>query len=162
MSRPAAAAHGRPRTPARLPEWRGLQAAAAVPAARRLARELGVDLHRVTGTGPEGRIQPEDVAPLPQACHAQPQQRAGRAAAAAPAAAASPRGRSRCPARPAIRRLSPLTNIRRTIAERMTASVREAPQFTVSLDVDMTPRAGDRRGPAQGRCARRTTSHESR
>ena len=32
----------------------------------------------------------------------------------------------------------PLTNIRRTIAERMTASVREAPQFTVSLDADMT------------------------
>ena len=33
----------------------------AVPAARRLARELGVDLHLVTGTGPEGRIQPENV-----------------------------------------------------------------------------------------------------
>ena len=32
----------------------------------------------------------------------------------------------------------PLTNIRRTIAERMTASVREAPQFTVSVDADMT------------------------
>ena len=33
----------------------------AVPAARRLARELGVDLSTVTGTGPEGRIQSEDV-----------------------------------------------------------------------------------------------------
>ena len=32
----------------------------------------------------------------------------------------------------------PLTSIRRTIAERMTASVREAPQFTVSVDADMT------------------------
>ena len=32
----------------------------------------------------------------------------------------------------------PLTNIRRTIAERMLASVREAPQFTVSVDADMT------------------------
>ncbi len=32
----------------------------------------------------------------------------------------------------------PLTNIRRTIAERMTASVREAPQFTVSVTADMT------------------------
>ncbi len=32
----------------------------------------------------------------------------------------------------------PLTSIRRTIAERMIASVREAPQFTVSVDADMT------------------------
>ena len=36
-----------------------------------------------------------------------------------------------------MRRTVPLTNIRRTIAERMTASVREAPQFTVEVDADM-------------------------
>ena len=36
-----------------------------------------------------------------------------------------------------MRRIVPLTNIRRTIAERMTQSVREAPQFTVEVDVDM-------------------------
>lgn len=35
--------------------------APASPATRRLARELGVDLHRVTGTGPGGRISAEDV-----------------------------------------------------------------------------------------------------
>ncbi|MBI3862980.1 MAG: 2-oxo acid dehydrogenase subunit E2 [Planctomycetia bacterium] len=35
--------------------------APAGPATRRLARELGVDLHRVTGTGPGGRITSEDV-----------------------------------------------------------------------------------------------------
>ena len=39
--------------------------------------------------------------------------------------------------KPAVRRIVPLTNIRRTIAERMTQSVREAPQFTVEVDVDM-------------------------
>jgi len=39
---------------------------------------------------------------------------------------------------PAIRRLVPLTNIRHTIADRMTASVREAPQFNVAVEVDMT------------------------
>jgi pyruvate dehydrogenase E2 component (dihydrolipoamide acetyltransferase) len=37
----------------------------------------------------------------------------------------------------AVRRLIPLTNIRKTIAERMTASVREAPQFAINVDVDM-------------------------
>jgi pyruvate dehydrogenase E2 component (dihydrolipoamide acetyltransferase) len=35
--------------------------APAGPATRRIARELGVDLHRVGGTGPGGRITPEDV-----------------------------------------------------------------------------------------------------
>ncbi|HTI49998.1 MAG TPA: 2-oxo acid dehydrogenase subunit E2, partial [Planctomycetaceae bacterium] len=35
--------------------------APAGPATRRLARELGVDLHRVAGSGPGGRITPEDV-----------------------------------------------------------------------------------------------------
>lgn len=35
--------------------------APAGPATRRLARDLGVDLHQVTGTGPGGRITPEDV-----------------------------------------------------------------------------------------------------
>jgi pyruvate dehydrogenase E2 component (dihydrolipoamide acetyltransferase) len=36
-------------------------AAAAAPSVRRLARELGVDVRRVTGTGPEGRISLDDV-----------------------------------------------------------------------------------------------------
>ncbi len=85
----------------------------AVPAARRLARELGVDLTTVHGTGPGGRIQSEDVR---------------RAAEALRAPAEGPR----------VLRTVPLTNIRRTIAERMVRSAREAPQFTVSMDVDMT------------------------
>ncbi len=87
----------------------------AVPAARRLARELGVDLRTVEGTGPGGRIQSADV------------QRAAEAM----------RAPGEVPARWAIRRRVPLTGMRRAIAERMTRSVREAPQFTVSVDVDM-------------------------
>ena len=111
----------------------------AVPAARRLAHELGVDLSTVTGTGPEGRIQSEDVeqaaagregsrsrTSLPQKLPSQPSRRSPLL----------PRRGSSAP-RPAVRRIVPLTNIRRTIAERMTQSVREAPQFTVEVDVDM-------------------------
>ena len=106
----------------------------AVPAARRLARELGVDLTTVAGTGPEGRIQPEDVE---------------QAAAAAKAAVVPPPLHAPAPPLPSapvalpsrpdvtVRRVVPLTNIRRTIAERMTQSQREAPQFTVEVDVDM-------------------------
>ncbi len=103
----------------------------AVPAARRLARELGVDLSSVTGTGPEGRIQSEDVEQAAAAAKSVVTKVAVTAAPeiTPPLSASAPR--------PAVRRIVPLTNIRRTIAERMTQSVREAPQFTVEVDVDM-------------------------
>ena len=109
----------------------------AAPAARRLARELGVDLHTVAATGPEGRIQPEDVARAAKA-----QEAAGREGLVAPqpAAEGASAGHPAAPQAAAgvpVRRLVPLTNIRRTIAERMAASVREAPQFTVTVDADM-------------------------
>ncbi len=115
----------------------------AVPAARRLARELGVDLKQVRGTGPAGRIQSADV-------HAFTAKAAEAASSttleAFPAPAGVPvtpslAGEQQAPVpagSPAVRRMIPLTNIRRTIAERMLASVREAPQFTVSVDADMT------------------------
>jgi len=61
-------------------------APAATPATRRLARELGVDLGRVRGTGPGGRISDEDV-----------RRATGAAAAAAPGAPAST---TASPARP--------------------------------------------------------------
>jgi pyruvate dehydrogenase E2 component (dihydrolipoamide acetyltransferase) len=109
---------------------------AAVPAARRLAKELGVDLMTVKGTGPDGRIQSVDVeaAHAGAASAARPPVSAPAPAAAVPAAA---QPASVATSGLALRRLIPLTNIRKTIAERMTASVREAPQFTVSVDVDM-------------------------
>jgi len=109
----------------------------AVPAARRVARELGVDLRTVVGTGPEGRIQSEDVR-----THFEGTATGAKAAASAAEPVSTqpepPPALAAFPGSPAVRRLVPLTNIRRTIAERMTASVREAPQFTVSLDADMT------------------------
>ena len=117
----------------------------AVPAARRLARELGIVLSTVTGTGPEGRIQPEDVER--EATNVKTAAATFITAAAAPEIApVPPQGLPSIPApllpdalpgRPAVRRIVPLTNIRRTIADRMTQSVREAPQFSVSVDVDM-------------------------
>jgi pyruvate dehydrogenase E2 component (dihydrolipoamide acetyltransferase) len=83
----------------------------ASPAARKRAAELGVDL---SGIRPArgGRISVEDV----------------EAGAAAAASAAPGTG----PAR------EPLSRMRRVIAERMTRSFRDVPQFSVSRDVDMT------------------------
>jgi pyruvate dehydrogenase E2 component (dihydrolipoamide acetyltransferase) len=117
----------------------------AVPAARRLARELSVDLLTVSGSGPEGRIQPADVAAMAERMTAQRTQSdksqipdTGRMAQPAPVSSELPvrsePGRS---GGASVRRTVPLTSIRRTIAERMTASVREAPQFSVSADAEM-------------------------
>jgi pyruvate dehydrogenase E2 component (dihydrolipoamide acetyltransferase) len=86
----------------------------ASPLARRIARERGIDLAGLRGTGPEGRIVAEDV------------ERAGAAtAAAAPAAA------------PAEVETIPLTGMRKTIARRMTEAW-EAPAFQITMTADMS------------------------
>ena len=84
----------------------------ASPLARRLAREKGVDLASLTGTGPEGRIVAKDV------------EGARPGAARAPVAVGE------------IERV-PLTSIRKTIARRLTAAW-EAPVFQLTVSADMT------------------------
>ncbi len=58
VAQPVAAPSPRPDVP---PQGGTRPPAPAGPATRRLARDLGVDLHQVTGTGPGGRITQEDV-----------------------------------------------------------------------------------------------------
>lgn len=108
------------------------------PAARRVAREKGVDLSTVSGTGPRGRIVSEDV--VRAAGTAEP------AAGAVPQAAAA--AREPVPARAvpvatpingvAIKEKRSLSSVRRAIAERMVQSKHNAPHFYVSMDADMT------------------------
>jgi pyruvate dehydrogenase E2 component (dihydrolipoamide acetyltransferase) len=93
----------------------------ASPLARRMARERGVDLASLRGTGPEGRILADDVE---------------RAAAGAEAATAAP------PAAPAALpsgevEVVPLTSIRKTIARRLTEAW-AAPVFQLGVSADMT------------------------
>jgi pyruvate dehydrogenase E2 component (dihydrolipoamide acetyltransferase) len=92
----------------------------ASPLARRLARERGIDLASLQGTGPEGRIVARDV----EGAEARP------AAAVAPLAAPSSEIES-----------VPLTNIRKTIARRLTAAW-QAPVFQLTVTADLT-RAND-------------------
>ena len=92
---------------------------AASPAARKLAAELNVDLADVPGTGPRGRITREDV-----------QQAAAGAAATAPARAAEDSDAE-------TRNRIPLRGMRKTIAERMHASLRDSAQLTMDMEVDM-------------------------
>ena len=102
------------------------------PIVRKLARDLGVDLASVSGTGVGGRVRREDVE---------------AAAAAARAAAATPASAPATPAATAeaVREPSPLrgttekmTRLRQTIARRMVESLQTAAQLTTVIEVDVT------------------------
>jgi pyruvate dehydrogenase E2 component (dihydrolipoamide acetyltransferase) len=103
-------------------------AAAAGPAVRRLARELGVDLRRVRPSGASGRITEEDV----QAYVRQSQQQV----AAAPAPSSAP-GAPSSDAQGAVR-VEKMSRMRQTIARNMVASYTTIPQLTNFDDVDIT------------------------
>jgi pyruvate dehydrogenase E2 component (dihydrolipoamide acetyltransferase) len=94
----------------------------ASPLAKRLAAELGVDLSRVRGTGPGGRITKEDV------------ERAAAELAAVSAPATPPRPAALTNV--AGQRI-PLKGIRKTIATRMFDSLRGSAQLTMDMDVNM-------------------------
>ncbi len=86
----------------------------ASPKAKRIARERGIDLRSLHGSGPEGSILAEDVlrsapelAPKPQAV-------------------------------PAAQEIIPLTPMRRIVGQRMTQSKQSAPHFYISMEIDMT------------------------
>ncbi|ONH28080.1 hypothetical protein BL253_20520 [Pseudofrankia asymbiotica] len=97
----------------------------ASPVARRTAERLGVDLDRVVGTGPGGRVTKEDV-----------EQAAASASASngSGAVAVAPVGRP-----PAVAgQRAPMSGMRRIIAARMRDSLRDSAQLTLGRRVDMT------------------------
>jgi pyruvate dehydrogenase E2 component (dihydrolipoamide acetyltransferase) len=93
----------------------------ASPLARRIARERGIDLRSLRGTGPDGRIVAEDV-------------ERGQVAARQTSAGVAPVVSGEVES-------VPLTNIRKTIARRLTAAW-QAPVFQLTVSADMT-RAND-------------------
>ncbi|HLH98372.1 MAG TPA: dihydrolipoamide acetyltransferase family protein [Xanthobacteraceae bacterium] len=110
--------------PARLPSG-----AVATPLARRLAGEAGIDLARLTGSGPHGRIVARDVA---------------SALEQAPAPAVAPRA----PAAPTADQIIalyrdtsfeavPLDSMRRTIATRLVQAKQTVPHFYLTADIDI-------------------------
>ncbi|WP_457032127.1 dihydrolipoamide acetyltransferase family protein [Kitasatospora sp. P5_F3] len=82
------------------------------PLVRRMAREHGIDLAKVTGSGPDGLIMRRDV----------------EQALTAPVA----------PVAPADENLVPLRGLRRTVAEKLTRSHQEIPAATCWVDADAT------------------------
>jgi pyruvate dehydrogenase E2 component (dihydrolipoamide acetyltransferase) len=101
----------------------------ASPIAKRMAREHGLDLATIPGSGPQGRVVRDDVnAAL-----------AGRPAAAssAPSAPVAAPAAPALPAAAAGSTVVPLSSMRRTITRRLTQSWQNAPHFYITMDVDM-------------------------
>ena len=104
--------------------------ALASPSTRRVARELGIDINRVPGSGPAGRVTTEDV----QSFATGP--RNGVATAAAPGAAAAVPAAAPAPPPAVPGERIPLKGIRRTIAQRMVAAKHTASHVTVVDEFD--------------------------
>lgn len=111
------------------------------PIVRKLAREAGIELAEVTGTGIGGRIRREDVEAAIKA-RAAVQAPAAPAASAAPQTAVAPApgdnvfsGREASPLRGTTEKMS---RLRQTIARRMVESLATAAQLTTVIEVDVT------------------------
>ncbi|HEX5004615.1 MAG TPA: dihydrolipoamide acetyltransferase family protein [Gemmatimonadales bacterium] len=103
----------RPRVPAAPPPPASTGRTKASPLARKVARERGIDLGAIAGSGPEGRVILRDL---------------DSAAPAAGAAATAPGGGYQD---------VPLTQIRKTIARRLAQSIGPVPTFYLTTEVDM-------------------------
>ncbi|UGS35584.1 dihydrolipoamide acetyltransferase family protein [Capillimicrobium parvum] len=112
----------------------------ASPLARRIARERDIDLHALTGTGPDGRIVKSDVL---AAAHAP-------ASAPAPAETPTPTPEPAPPETPATAPepattagtkgdvdIHELTRLQQVVARRMAESKATIPDFSIATDVDM-------------------------
>jgi len=100
----------------------------ASPLAKRMAAQSGLDLSRVAGTGPNGRIVKADV----EAALAKP------AAAPAPVAAApAPKPVAAIPAPSAGVTAAPNSSMRKVIARRLSESKATIPHFYVAMDIEL-------------------------
>jgi pyruvate dehydrogenase E2 component (dihydrolipoamide acetyltransferase) len=94
----------------------------ATPAAKRLARQQGIQLDALLGSGPDGRIQARDV----------------KAAATLPKPVAIPQELASSLETAQDYEVVPLRGKRRTIAERLTASYQSVPHINFTASIDMT------------------------
>ncbi|MBU5637164.1 2-oxo acid dehydrogenase subunit E2 [Geomonas sp. Red69] len=117
----------------------------AAPVVRRRARELGIDLAEVRGSGPEGRILLQDLEgeggkPAATGVSAQPAQ---PKAQAAPAEAPSPGPKL-------VQEVKAMSKLRAAVAKTVAESWAHIPHFTVTMDIAMDEAESIRRQLKQG------------
>jgi 2-oxoisovalerate dehydrogenase E2 component (dihydrolipoyl transacylase) len=101
------------------------------PAIRRRAKEAGIDLHDVPGTGPRGRITRSDFDAYAA------EERSTDRAPAPPERVSAHRASAEAPSGSEFDEVK-VVGVRRVIAERMSQSKREIPHFTYVEEVDVT------------------------
>ncbi len=132
---PAAAPAPAPQAAAPAPRGNGHARIFSSPLARRLAKEAGIELGRINGSGPHGRIVARDVE----------EARSGKGLKAPPAAPSTTP--SIAPSmsdqqilalfEPGSYEIVPHDGMRRTIAQRLTASIQQIPHFYPTIDCDI-------------------------
>ena len=118
----------------------GASGSYVTPIVRKLAKDKGVDLSTITGTGVGGRIRKQDVEAAAKAAEE------ARAAAAAPAPAAeapAPAAAESASAKPEVDttlrgRTEKMSRLRQVIADRMIDSLQTSAQLTTVVEVDVT------------------------
>jgi pyruvate dehydrogenase E2 component (dihydrolipoamide acetyltransferase) len=137
----AASAAPRPEEGAKAPVSKGAQQTNgharifSSPLARRLAKDAGIELGRITGSGPHGRVVARDVEEAKSG-------KGLKAPAAAPSAAPSiapsmSDQQIRALFEEGSYEVIPHDGMRRTIAQRLTASVQTVPHFYLTMDCDI-------------------------
>jgi pyruvate dehydrogenase E2 component (dihydrolipoamide acetyltransferase) len=129
--------HAPPATPQPAPSFRGgANRVFSSPLARRLAKDAGIDLARVQGSGPHGRVIARDIADA----------KSGKGLRMAPAGTMTPGAAIQLAmSDQQIRALYeegsydviPHDGMRRTIAQRLTASTQTVPHFFLTMDCDI-------------------------
>jgi pyruvate dehydrogenase E2 component (dihydrolipoamide acetyltransferase) len=132
---PVAAPAPAPQAAAPAPQTNGHARIFSSPLARRLAKESGIELTRINGSGPHGRIVARDVEDAKSG-------KGLKAPAAAPAGApgiAPSMSDKQILAlfEPGSYEIVPHDGMRRTIAQRLTASVQTVPHFYLTMDCDI-------------------------
>jgi pyruvate dehydrogenase E2 component (dihydrolipoamide acetyltransferase) len=93
----------------------------ASPLARRMAEETGVEIAELSGSGPGGRVVKSDIEAAAKGTPAEPQRERREAGAKGEV------------------EIQELTRLQQTVSRRMAESKATAPDFTLTVDVDMTP-----------------------
>ncbi len=111
----------------------------ASPLARRLAKDAGIDIARIAGSGPHGRVIARDVAAAKEGkgLRAPPATPATAATAAPLIAPAMSDAQIRALYEDGSYELIPHDGMRRTIAQRLTASTQTIPHFYLTVDCDI-------------------------